>query len=109
MAIPHANSGEVVEIRPLGPALAETRTSTLVKTPTLEVIRLILQPGKEICHQHAVAGEVLVQCLEGRIAVQIDGDSRALEAGQMLYLAGGVPHVIRGVSDSSALLTILLR
>ena len=74
MAIPHAKSGEVVEIRPLGPALATSQTSTLVKTPTLEVIRLVLQPGKEICHQHAMAGEVLIQCLEGRIAVRVDGD-----------------------------------
>lgn len=109
MAIPHAGPGDVVEIRPLGPDLGRARTTTLVKTPTLEVIRLVLQPGKEICHQHAVAGEILVQCLEGRIAVQIDGESRDLEPGQMLYLAGGAPHVIRGVDDASALLTILLR
>jgi quercetin dioxygenase-like cupin family protein len=109
MAIPHAKSGEVVEIRPLGPALATTQTSTLVKTPTLEVIRLILQAGKESCHQHAMAGEVLIQCLEGLITVQVDGDSRTLEAGQMLYLAGGESHAIRGVNDASALLTILLR
>jgi len=89
--------------------LATTQTSTLVKTPTLEVIRLILQSGKEICHQHAMAGEVLIQCLEGLITVQVDGDSRALEAGQMIYLAGGEPHAIRGLSDASVLLTILLR
>jgi quercetin dioxygenase-like cupin family protein len=109
MAITHAKSGEVLEIRPLGPALATRRTSTLVKSPALEVIRLILQEGKEICHQHAMAGEVLIQCLEGLITVQVDGDSRTLEAGQMLYLARGESHAIRGISDASALLTILLR
>ena len=76
MAIPHAKSGEVIEVRPLGPTLATTQTSTLVKTLTLEVIRLILLPGKEICHQHAMAGEVLIQCLEGWITFTARGTTR---------------------------------
>lgn len=109
MAIPHAKSGEIIDIRPLGPALATATTTTLVKTPTLEVIRLVLPAGKEVCHQHALAGEIVVKCLEGRITVQVDGDPHTLDAGQMLYLAGGAPHAIRSVGDASALLTILLR
>ena len=109
MAIPHATSGEVIDVRPLGPALADGQTSALVKTPTLEVIRLVLRPGKELCHQHTVAGEVLVQCLEGLVTVQVDGDTRALGAGQMLYLAGGEPHAIRATDGASVLLTILSR
>ena len=32
MAIPHAKSGEVIDVRPLGSALAQARTTTLVKT-----------------------------------------------------------------------------
>jgi quercetin dioxygenase-like cupin family protein len=109
MAIPHAKSGDVIDIRPLGPALAGARTETLVKTPTLEILRLILSAGKEVCHHHDLAGEITVQCLEGRITVQVDGDTRVLEAGEMLYLAGCESHAIRGVDDASVLLTILLR
>ena len=109
MALPDAQPGKVIDVRPLGPALGGTRTATLVKTPTLEVIRLITSAGKETCHHHEVAGEVMVHCLEGLITVQINGDSRVLEAGQMLYLSGGQPHTIRGIEDSSVLLTILLR
>ena len=109
MAIPHAKSGDVIDVRPLGPALADSQTSTLVKTPTLEVIRLVLRPGKEVCHQHAVAGEVLVQCLEGLITVQVGGDTRALGAGQMLYIAGGEPHAVRASDGASVLLSILSR
>ena len=107
MAIPHAKSGDVIDIRPLGPALAGARTETLVKTPTLEIIRLIIPADKEICHHHEMVGEITVQCLEGQITVQIDGDTRVLGAGEMLYLAGGEPHAIRGVDDASVLLTIL--
>ncbi len=109
MALPHAQPGEVIDVRPLGPALGGTQTSTLVKTPTLEVIRLILQAGKEVCHHHEMTGEVMVHCLEGLITVQINGDSRDLAAGQMLYLSGGQPHSLRGLEDASVLLTILLR
>lgn len=109
MAIPHAKSGEVIEVRPLGPALATTPTTTLVVTPTLEVIRLVLREGQELCRQHAVPGEVLLQCLEGRLSVEVDGAPRTLEAGQLLYLAGGTSHAIHGVGAASALLTILHR
>jgi len=51
----------------------------------------------------------MVQCLEGQITVQIDGDTCVLEASQMLYLSGGQPHALRGLEDASVLLTILLR
>ncbi|HMB04725.1 MAG TPA: hypothetical protein VKP69_13405 [Isosphaeraceae bacterium] len=108
MAIPHAKSGEVIEVRPLGPTLATTQTSTLVKTLTLEVIRLILLPGKEVCHQHAMAGEVLIQCLEGWITFTARGTTRELRAGQMLVLAAGEPHSLVGLEDSSVLVTKVL-
>ena len=67
MAIPHAKSGEVIDIRPLGEALRHSITSTLVKTERLEVIRLIVLAGKDV-PLHQVTGEITVQCLEGRIA-----------------------------------------
>ena len=67
MAIPHARPGEVVGVRPLGAALKEAKTGTLIKTETLEVIRLVLPAGKQI-PPHQVAGEITVQCLEGRVA-----------------------------------------
>jgi hypothetical protein len=48
MAIPHAKPAEVIDIRPLGTKIDGTRTSTLVKTDSLEVIRLVLPAGKEM-------------------------------------------------------------
>jgi hypothetical protein len=87
MAIPHAQSGEVVDVHPLGPALATARTTTLVKSKTLEILRLVVPAGKEI-PSHQVAGEVTLLCLEGTVGIPVDGDTRVLEAGQLLYLAG---------------------
>lgn len=109
MAIPHAKSGDVIDVRPLGAALAGAQTTTLVKTPTLEVLRLVIPSGKEVCHQHALSGEITVHCLEGRIAARVDDQDHDLEAGQLIYLAAGAPHTFRGVEDATALLTILLR
>ena len=37
MSLPHASPGEIVDVRPLGPALAATVTRTLVKTGAMEV------------------------------------------------------------------------
>lgn len=108
MAIPHAKSGEVIDIRPLGDRLQETVTATLVKTDALEVLRLVLPAGETI-NRHQVTGEITVQCLEGRVIFDAGGVDRDLSAGQMLFLEGGTPHALRAVEDSSVLVTILLR
>ena len=107
MAIPHLKSGEVIDLRPLGEALAHAVTNTLVKTDRLEVIRLVVPAGKDI-PPHQVAGEITVQCLEGRVAFTAGGATRELAASQMLYLTGNEPHSLRGIEDAFVLVTILL-
>ncbi len=65
MAIPHAQSGQVIDVRPLGPSLADERTVALFKTDDLEVMRLVLTAGKSL-PPHKVAGEITIQCIEGK-------------------------------------------
>ncbi len=108
MAISHARPGEPVSVRPLGARLAGEKTSTLIKTETLEVIRLVLPAGKEV-PGHRVAGEITVQCLDGRVAFTAGDKVRELNAGELLYLAGNEPHSLRGIENASVLVTILLR
>jgi quercetin dioxygenase-like cupin family protein len=108
MAIPHAQPGEVMDIRPLGPALATTKTSTLVKTDRIEIIRLVLAAGK-VLTEHQARGEISLQCLEGKIAFTALGQTRELTAGQLLYLQAGEPHSVQCLEDASCLLTILLQ
>ena len=107
MALPHAQPGQIIDLSPLGPAIASAKSSTLAKTGSLELIRLVLPAGKSIA-DHKVAGEITVQCLEGRVAFTVGGDTRELSAGQMLYLAGNEPHSLRGIENASVLVTILL-
>ena len=107
MAIPHAKSGEVIDVRPLGTAFDQAMTTTLVKAETLEIIRLVIPSGKEI-PRHQAPGEITVQCLEGRVIFTAGGESKELVAGQLLYLASKVPHSLHGIEDASILLTIML-
>lgn len=107
MAIQHAQPGEIINVRPLGSALPEEQTKTLVKTDKMEIIRLIVTAGKEI-PTHTAPGEIVVHCLEGRTAFTCFGETRELERGQFLYLPPDEPHAVKGIEDGSLLLTILL-
>ncbi len=107
MAIPHAKPGEVIDVRPLGVALATMKTATLVKTGALEVIRIVMPAGKDIAW-HEVPGEITVQCLEGNVEFRVGELKRVLTAGTLLYLEGAIEHSLRANVDSSLLVTILL-
>jgi len=106
MSIPHLTSGEVVQL-PLGPALSGAKTTTLVKTTDMELIRLIVPAGKVI-PLHKAPGEITVQCLEGRVGFTVGEATHELTAGHLLYLTAGEPHALKGIEDSSVLVTLLL-
>jgi quercetin dioxygenase-like cupin family protein len=73
----------------------------------VEVVRLVVRAGQEIPH-HTSKGEILVYCLEGRVAFTALGKTRVLEAGKLLVLPAGEPHAFQGIEDASLLLTILV-
>lgn len=108
MAISHAKPTERVDVRPLGVRLSAAQTTTLVKTDSIEVIRLVLPAGKEIA-QHEVPGEITLQCLEGKVQFCAGESVCELAAGELIYVGGSEPHSLHADEDSSLLLTILLR
>jgi len=107
MAIPHAASGQLINVQPLEGKLAEARTVALFKSDELEVMRLIVPAGKTV-PSHQVKGEITVQCLEGEVAFTAGGQTQTMKAGQLLWLAGGVPHGLTAVRDASLLVTLHL-
>lgn len=107
MAIHHASSGELIDIRPLRGELKNASTRTLYKSTHLEVFRMVLLAGKTM-PAHQVAGEVTVQCIEGAIEFTSTGKSQTLREGDLLCLAGGEVHALKAVEDSSVLVTLLL-
>jgi quercetin dioxygenase-like cupin family protein len=106
MALPHAQSGQIIDVSPLGSRLRSTVSTALFKAEDLEVMRLVLLAGKEI-PPHKVAGEVTIQCIEGVVEVSSE-QVQTLEAGRMMYLRGDEVHSLRAVEDASLLLTIFL-
>jgi quercetin dioxygenase-like cupin family protein len=98
---------DIVDVRPLTTGFDEARTTTLVKTEQLELIRLVLPAGKEIA-EHQVAGEITIQCLEGQVEFTSNNVTRSLSAGELVYLAGASKHSLCAVENASLLLTILL-
>jgi quercetin dioxygenase-like cupin family protein len=108
MAIPHAASGELIDIRPLGERLAQAMSTTLIRAEHLEVLRLVLPEGKTAA-EHKVRGSITIQCLEGSLDFKAHGRSQILRAGDLVYLADSVPHAVTAREHSSLLVTMLLR
>lgn len=107
MARTHAISGEVFALRPLGSAIGSETTAAVLKARQLEVVRVVMPAGREL-PEHSVAGEITVHVLEGELELAIPEGKRRLGAGDFIHLAGGTPHAVRAVADSSAVLTICL-
>lgn len=107
MALHHAASGELIDIRPLGDSLPENPSTALFKTPTLEVMRLVLPAGREV-PEHRVAGEITLQCLEGKIELRAHSKTQTLEPGTMVFLEAHVDYALRAVENTSVLMTILV-
>ncbi len=104
--MPTANPGDIIDVRPAGNSIASTRTMKLFHTGAVDLVRLVVREGEEI-PRHQNKGELIVQCLEGRIALTALGATKVLEAGQLVDLPPGEPHSLKGIEDASLLLTIL--
>lgn len=114
MAIPHAASGELIDIRPLATALRQSISTTLVSSDDLEVFRLVLPAGEQVPDHKLprtcqVPSVITIQCLEGEVEFEVHGRSQVMHAGHMAYLAAGEPHALKAMQDSSVLVTMLVR
>jgi quercetin dioxygenase-like cupin family protein len=107
MALTHAAPGSVIDVRPLGERLADTKTHAVLKTASLELMRVVLLAGKSL-PPHSVPGEITVLCVEGRAWLRAGTGDHLLSAGDLVLLPGGDRHSVEAVEDSSLLVTVLL-
>lgn len=106
MALQHANPGEIVSVRPLGNDLHGAINMNLLRSENLQVFRVVLRKGEEFS-EHAVPGEITVQCLEGSVEFRIGQEQvQRLVAGDLLYLEGGQAHALLALDDASVLVTV---
>lgn len=107
MAIHHASSGELIDIRPLKGNLKTAVTKALFKSDHLEVSRIVMLADEEV-PRHQVTGEMTVQCLEGKVELVMEGATQTMRAGDLICLVGGEPHGLKAIEDSTVLITMLL-
>ncbi|MDO4795417.1 MAG: hypothetical protein Q4A28_05685 [Brachymonas sp.] len=133
MALEHVQPAQAIDVRPLGSALAQTKsTAALFKSEQLEVLRIVLHKGQTL-PSHQVPGEITLQCIEGVVDVQssiasadeqfascrggcnaviwprpVPGTTTRLQAGDLMYLPGDAPHALTALEDASVLVTIVL-
>ncbi|HKD36604.1 MAG TPA: cupin domain-containing protein [Pirellulales bacterium] len=97
--------GEVIDLGALA-TVGASGAKTLVENEAVKIVRLNVSEGREI-PPHTAPGSLIVQCLEGRVELTALGKTRELHGGQLLYLPTGERHSVKGLADSSLLLTII--
>lgn len=101
----HANAGEVVRLSGAGADWGE-KSRAIVKATSFEAIRLVVRAGETI-PPHKTKGPITVQCLEGRTIFSVGDEEHEMSPGDWLYLDKGQIHALRGVEDSTLLVTIV--
>jgi quercetin dioxygenase-like cupin family protein len=108
MALPHAQSGQIVSVRPLGDRLSDTVSAAILKAGQLEVMRVVLPVGKSM-KEHQTRGEATVQCIEGVVEFASEDGVQQLHAGDFVHLAPRALHSLKAVEHASLLVTICLK
>jgi quercetin dioxygenase-like cupin family protein len=108
MALPHAQLLDVIGVRPLGDALIDAFSTSLIKTERLQLLHLVL-PARQDQPEHHVDDECCIHCLEGHVDVVMPGGTRSLSAGDLIVLPARQRHALSARIDSAVLMTLMLR
>src|SRR6516164_6070510 len=104
MALPHAHPLDVIDIRPLGPALHDSVSTSLIKTDRIQLLHLVL-PARRDIQEHHVDDDCVLHCLEGDVEIQMPGGVRRLGPGQLVVLPAFQPYSLSARVDSALLMT----
>ena len=105
MALPHAHLLDVIDIRPLGTALNDAVSTSLLKSKRIQLLHLVL-PARRDIPQHHVDDECTIQCLEGDLEVLMPGGVRRLGPSQLVVLPAGQPYSLSARVESALLMTL---
>ncbi|VFR33175.1 hypothetical protein BER2_3777 [plant metagenome] len=106
MALKHAHPLEVIELFPDGETPSGAVSTSLLRTPRVQLLRLVLAAGHGLPAHH-VAAEITIQCLAGQVDVTADERLCPLAAGQLVVLPGGQQHAVQAREDAVVLVTLL--
>ena len=106
MATHHAAPSEIVDLESWAYDLPNNQTKVIVKTPKMELARLVFSAGDKFS-DHKVSGPIVVHCIKGEIEFTVGGVVQNLKPDQLLYLLPDELHSIRAIEDAVVLLTII--
>jgi len=84
---------------------AGKRSITLAKPGARRVVLMALRTDARV-EEHAVAGALFLQVLEGRVRVTVAEHTWSLGGGELLALEPKVPHRVHAMTESVLLLTL---
>ena len=108
MALPHAKHLDVINVAPLGDQLHGTVSTSLIKTPRIQLLHMVLAAHQEQ-PMHHVDDECTIHCLEGEVELVMGSGVRQLRAGNVVVLPPREQHALRARAESAVLVTLLLR
>jgi quercetin dioxygenase-like cupin family protein len=89
------------------PAKSGHRQEGLIHRGPLRLLLFTFQTGGRL-PEHRAPGQVVIQCVQGELAVEAGGAQHRLGDGAMLVLAPDVPHSVEAMAESDMLLTVCL-
>ena len=107
MALPHAKPLDIINVSPLGDALRDAVSTSLIKTERLQLLHLVLPKHHDQPHHH-VDDECTIHCLEGEVEVVTGGGVRRLRPGNVIVLPAQQQHALRARTDCAVLVTLIL-
>lgn len=89
------------------PILPEATTSrVVVNNPLLRHVLFSMDEG-QVLTEHSSSRSVIVNILSGTIEFSIGSEVKALEAGDVVYLAPGDRHAVRAITAGHMSLTLV--
>lgn len=64
--------------------------------------RIILEESETFSHSHDDSN--FTCCLQGKIEIEIEGNSRMLNPGEKVSVSGGVKHILRNIGTGPAMI-----
>ncbi len=79
---------------------------TLLRTALGRLVLFGFDAGQELT-EHTSPHHAIVQVLTGRCEWKLGGETRSLQAGDLLYMPPHLPHAVKAVERFSMLLTLI--
>jgi quercetin dioxygenase-like cupin family protein len=79
---------------------------TLLRAPNGRVVLFGFAEGQELT-EHTSTQQALIQVLSGECEFFLNGQPRAMKAGDLLFMPPNLPHAVKATKQFSMLLTLL--